>query len=242
MTFSINCDLGEGFGRYRLGDDAAIMATIDLANIACGYHAGDPAIIAETVRLASLHGTKAGAHPSLPDRQGFGRREMKLTRAETAAFVRYQIGAVKGFLDAARIGLSHVKPHGALYGMAARDEETAEAICDAAQGLCGTLLGLAGTAHEHVYLKRGFAFVAEFYADLEYTDDGTLIIGRQPLMRDPAAAAQRVMTAMRAGRTLSLDGKEIEIRASSVCVHSDSGNRIELVRAIRAAMASAVAA
>ncbi len=237
MDFTINCDLGEGFGRYRVADDAEIMPLIDLANIACGFHASDPVIMADTARLAASSGKKAGAHPSLPDLQGFGRREMTLTCHEVSSAVRYQIGAIKAFLDSAKIPLSHIKPHGALYGMAARDDDMAHAICDGADGFDVPILGLAGTAHEHVYTKRGFDFVAEFYADLDYDDAGMIIIGRRPHTRAVDNAAGRVVQALRHGVTVSENGLSIPVRANSVCVHSDSGNAVELIRAIRNALA-----
>src|SRR5271156_29193 len=131
MRLTINCDMGEGFGLYRLGNDAALMPHIDLANIACGFHASDPSIMHETVRLAKKHNVKVGAHPSLPDMQGFGRRAMIISPAEVEDLVLYQVGALKAFLDTEGMALNHVKPHGALYGMAARDEKIASAIADA---------------------------------------------------------------------------------------------------------------
>ena len=132
MRMTINCDMGEGFGLYRLGDDAAMMPHIDLANVACGFHASDPSIMRETVRLAKRHGVKVGAHPSLPDMQGFGRRAMVIAPAEVADLVTYQTGALQAFLAAEDMALNHIKPHGALYGMAARDEKIAAAIAEAA--------------------------------------------------------------------------------------------------------------
>src|SRR5918994_5274370 len=130
---TINCDMGEGFGLYRMGNDAALMPHVDLANVACGFHASDPSIMRATVRLAKQHGVKIGAHPSLPDLQGFGRREMKIPRAELADILIYQVGALRGFLEAEGIALNHIKPHGVLYGMAARQEEVAHAVCDAGE-------------------------------------------------------------------------------------------------------------
>ena len=128
MALAINCDMGEGFGLYRIGDDAGIMPYITMANVACGFHASDPSVMHKTVRLAKQHGVKVGAHPSLPDLQGFGRREMKMEPRELTDCLIYQIGALKGFLDAEGMPLNHIKPHGALYGMAARTEEIANAI------------------------------------------------------------------------------------------------------------------
>src|SRR5271165_7071328 len=147
MRLTINCDMGEGFGLYRLGNDAALMPLIDLANVACGFHASDPSIMRATVRLAKQHGVKVGAHPSLPDMQGFGRRVMAVTSAEVEDFVIYQVGALKAFLDAEGVALNHVKPHGALYGMAARDEAIAAAIADAVRVFRVPILGMAFTAH-----------------------------------------------------------------------------------------------
>ena len=229
----INCDMGEGYGLYRCGDDAGLMPHVTWANIACGFHASDPVVMRETVRLAKLHGVAVGAHPSYPDLQGFGRREMKMRRDELAAAILYQVGALKAFLDAEGMPLNHIKPHGALYGVAARDEEVAHAICDAAVVFGVPLLGMAGTLHEAVYTRRGVPFIAEFYADLDYADDGGLIITREHHARDPDQAAERVRLALREGRTDSVTGKELPIRADCVCVHSDTPGAVELARAVR---------
>ncbi len=162
------------------------MPLISLANVACGFHGSDYNHMRSTVRLAKQHGVKVGAHPSLPDLQGFGRREMKMPREELANCMIYQIGALKGFLDAEGMPLNHIKPHGALYGMAARMEEVAHAVADAADVFHVPIMGMKGTCHERVYKARGHGFIAEFYADLFYNDDGTLIITRQ---HDPVDAA-----------------------------------------------------
>src|SRR6478752_4327457 len=148
MRMTINCDMGEGFGLYRLGDDTAMMPHIDLANVACGFHASDPTTMRATVRLAKKHGVKVGAHPSLPDLQGFGRRAMVMSPAEVTALVTYPIGALEGFLRAEGVSLNHVKPHGALYGMSTHDEKSAAAVADAVQTFGGPILGKACTAHE----------------------------------------------------------------------------------------------
>lgn len=236
MKFTINCDLAEGFGRYRVANDSELMPLVDLANIACGFHASDPVIMDEAAKLAAHHGTKVGAHPSLPDLQGFGRREMRLTRNEIASAVRYQVGALKGFLAIAQTPLGHVKPHGALYAMSARDEQAAHAVCDGAEGHTDTLLGLAGTAHEHVYALRGFDFVPEFYVDLDYDDDGMIITGRAPISRQPDDGARRVVRALVDGMTRSVHGREVAVKARSVCVHSDSENALAVVRSVRTAL------
>jgi UPF0271 protein len=160
--------MGESYGIWRLGDDRHIMPAIHIANVACGFHASDFNHMRATVQLAKAHGVQVGAHPSLPDRQGFGRREMKIGREELANCLIYQIGALKGFLEAEDMPLNHIKPHGSLYGMAARDPEMAHAVCDAADVFKTPLLGMIGTEHEKVYTARGHRFlgrVDEFSTD-----------------------------------------------------------------------------
>ena len=178
----INCDMGEGFGLYRLGDDDALMPLITVANVACGFHASDFNHMRRTVQLAKQHGVKVGAHPSLPDLQGFGRREMKISREELVNCLIYQVGALCGFLRAEGMELSHIKPHGSLYGMAARMEDIAHAMCDVADIYRVPLYGMVGTLHETIYTARGHRFVAEYYADLDYTDVGGLIITHHPFL------------------------------------------------------------
>ena len=232
MGLTINCDMGEGFGLYRCGDDAAIMPFITLANVACGFHASDPTVMHKTVRLAKQHGVKVGAHPSLPDLQGFGRREMRMEPAELTDCLIYQIGALKAFLDAEGMALNHIKPHGALYGMAAKDAEVARAIAEAAAVFGVPLYGLCGTQHEVVYPGNGTPFVGEFYADLDYGPDGHLVITREHHAVDPTQAAERVLRAMRDGKVIALDGSDIPVRAQSVCVHSDTPGAVAVARAV----------
>src|SRR4051812_7457405 len=155
---TINCDMGESFGLYKMGDDAALMPFLDIANVACGFHASDYNHMRATVKLAKAQGVRVGAHPSLPDLQGFGRREMKLPREELANCLIYQIGALMGFLRAEDMPLNHIKPHGVLYGMAARDEAVAHAVADAALVFKVPLLGMTGTLHESIYRARGLDF------------------------------------------------------------------------------------
>jgi len=237
MRLTINCDMGEGFGLYRIGDDAAMMPHIDLANVACGFHASDPPTMRATVRLAKQHSVKVGAHPSLPDLQGFGRRAMVISPEEVADFVTYQVGALKAFLDAEGMPLNHVKPHGALYGMAARDEKIASAIADAVLPFGVPILGMAFTAHETAYTKKGIEFVPEFYADLEYDGDGNLILSRVHDAVDPAKAAARVLRVIKENVVTNTAGKDIPVRATTVCVHSDTPAAVsiaaELARVLR---------
>jgi UPF0271 protein len=235
---SINCDMGESFGLYRMGDDAAIMPYITVANLACGFHAGDPVVMARTVALATQHRLKIGAHPSLPDLQGFGRREMRMAPEEIVAGIIYQVGALKGFLAQARVPLNHIKPHGALYGMAARMRDVAEAVVEAAAVFDVPVFGIAGTAQEAACERRNIGFVGEFYADLDYDDDGGLIISREHRAVDPGIAADRVAKALFDGRTKSINGRDLAVSASSVCVHSDTPNAVAIAKAVHDLLAS----
>jgi UPF0271 protein len=232
----INCDMGEAFGLYKMGDDEAIMPLITAANVACGFHASDFNHMRKTVKLARQHGVKVGAHPSLPDLQGFGRREMKIGREELANCIIYQVGALKGFLDAEGMALNHIKPHGALYGMAARMEEVAHAVCDAADVFKVALMGMINTNHEKVYTARGHRFIAEFYTDLDYADDGALIITREHDARDPADAAARTVRALTEGKVKGTGGKDVAVRADAICIHSDTPNAVAIAVAVRDAI------
>ncbi len=232
----INCDMGESFGLYKMGDDEALMPLITVANVACGFHASDYNHMRKTVRLAKQHGVKVGAHPSLPDLQGFGRREMKMDREELANCIIYQVGAIKGFLDAEGMPLNHIKPHGSLYGMAARMQHVADAVCDAADVFRVPLYGMINCLHQEVYQARGHDFVAEYYADLEYDDGGGLIITREHEAVDPAEAAERCLRAITEGKTKSVNGKDVEVGADAICVHSDTPNAVAVAEAVRKAV------
>ena len=234
----LNCDMGESFGLYRIGDDAGLMPLIDVANVACGFHASDYNHMRSTVQLAKKHGVKVGAHPSLPDLQGFGRREMKIGREEMTNCIIYQIGALKGFLQAEGMELSHIKPHGSLYGMAARMEDIAHAICDAADIFKVPLFGMVGTLHETIYPARGHVFLSEFYADLDYNDAGGLIITREHAPTDDAKAAAACIRAMKEGKVTSTGGVDVAVRADTICVHSDTPNAVALAKAVRDAISS----
>ncbi len=233
---SINCDMGEAFGIYRLGDDAAVMPFITHANVACGFHASDPRVMWRTVRAAKEHGVQVGSHPSLPDLQGFGRREMRLEPDEITAMVVYQTGALKGFLEAEGMALSHIKPHGALYGMAQREPTVAAAIADAAQVFGVPVFAFANCAMSEVFQRRGIPFVPEFYADLDYNDEGRNIITREHHAVDPADAAARVRLAVTEGKTRAVSGKMVDVVADSVCVHSDTPDAVAIARAVRQAL------
>ena len=236
MALAINCDMGESFGLYKMGDDAGIMPYITIANVACGFHGSDPSVMHKTVRLAKEHGVKVGAHPSLPDLQGFGRREMKMDAKELTDCLIYQVGALKAFLDAEGMALNHIKPHGALYGMAARSEEIAGSICDAADVFGVALLGMAGTKHEEVYTRRGFRFIPEFYVDLDYDGDGRLIITREHAAWDPKVAAKRTLRAVSEKKFKTVAGNDIPMRAECICVHSDTPGAVAVAKAVKEAI------
>ena len=175
----INCDMGESFGIYNAGNDEQIMPLIDVANVACGFHASDPNHMRKTVELAKKNKVKVGAHPSFPDLQGFGRREMKMPKLDLKNMIMYQVGALKAFLDEYNMPLNHIKPHGSLYVMASKDEEIARAIADAVETFNVSIYGMANPVHETIYKKeRQVDFSAEFSADLEYDNDGKMLIDK----------------------------------------------------------------
>jgi len=236
LTTAMNCDMGESFGLYKMGEDEKMMPLISVANVACGFHGSDPSHMRATVRLAKANCVRVGAHPSLPDLQGFGRREMQIGRDELANIIIYQVGALTGFLKAEGMALNHIKPHGALYGMAAHSEEIAHAICDAADVFDVPLFGMKNTLHEKVYTARGHRFVAEFYADLDYNDDGSLIITREHDPVDPKTAAERCLRAIEEGKAKSINGVDVQVGSDCICVHSDTPNAIDVARAVREAV------
>ena len=238
MTREINCDMGESFGLYRMGDDEGIMPYITVANVACGFHASDPTVMHKTVGLAKKHQVKVGAHPALPDLQGFGRREMKVRPSELLDMLLYQVGALKAFLDAEGMRLNHIKPHGALYGMAARSEEIAHAVADAAEVFGVPIYGMAGTKQEQVYTARSIPFLSEFYADLEYDGAGNLVITREHEAVDPTAAAVRCVRAIEQGTVRATDGSDVPVRAEAIAVHSDTPGAVLVAKAVRTAVAA----
>lgn len=238
----INCDMGESFGLYKMGEDEAMMPFITEANVACGFHGSDPNHMRKTVELAKKNGVKVGAHVSLPDLAGFGRREMKIGREEMTNIIIYQIGALKGFLELFDMPLNHLKPHGALYGMAAKQEHIAHAVADAAEIFGVPVFGLSGTLHETIYTERGIPFCAEFFADLDYGADGGLLITREHAAVDPAEAAAKCVRAIKEGVVRTVAGTDHPVTAHTICVHSDTPNAVEIVSALRAALAEHLAA
>jgi len=234
----LNCDMGESFGIYRAGNDEEIMPLIDIANVACGFHASDPNHMRKTVALAKKHGVKVGAHPSFPDLQGFGRREMKMPRLDIKNMIMYQVGALKSFLDEQGMPLNHIKPHGSLYVMAAKDEGMAHAIADAVETFNVSIFGMANTFHEKVYKdERGLDFIAEFYADLDYDENGKLVIAKgKNAAYDSKIATDRVLRALSEKKVTNTVGKDIDVGCDTVCVHSDTPNAVEIITCIKLAL------
>jgi UPF0271 protein len=236
---TLNSDLGESLGLHSFGNDLELMGIIDVANVACGFHAGDPDTMAATVESAAERGVKIGAHPGLPDLVGFGRREMKLTAAEVENLLLYQVGALAAFLRKSGLELNHLKPHGPLYGMLARDAELMEAAAKVAASYGVPFYGLAGTEHEKVCGRLGVSFVGELYVDLNYGSGGQLLIQRRPEPTDPAAAGERVRRVLDEGVVEAVDGTLLNISFESVCVHSDAPNAVDVAAAVREALTAA---
>ena len=234
----LNCDMGESFGIYRAGNDEEIMPLIDIANVACGFHASDPNHMRKTVELAKKNRVKVGAHPSFPDLQGFGRREMRMPRQDIKSMIMYQVGALKSFLDEQGMPLNHIKPHGSLYVMAAKDDDIAHAIADAVETFNVPVFGMANTSHEKVYKdERGLNFIAEFYADLDYDENGKLVIAKGKNAKyDAKIAADRVMRALSEKKVTNTIGKDIEVGCDTICVHSDTPNAVEIIKGIKSAI------
>ncbi|KAI9708110.1 MAG: hypothetical protein M1820_004314 [Bogoriella megaspora] len=232
----INVDLGEGYGNFKCGPDEDLIQMVDHANVACGFHAGDPLIMQQTVALCKQHKVAIGAHPGLPDIQGFGRREIKMSPEELTAMVRYQVGALKAFLDAEDLPLHHVKPHGVLYGMMYRDKETCRAVYSGVpKGV--RVFGLAGTYHEEVAKELGLPFTAELYGDVKYNADKTLVIDRKKKPWTPEETQKHIRAQVENSSVTAVNGQDINLPIGdnevSLCCHSDSPGCIEIVKAAR---------
>jgi UPF0271 protein len=236
----LNCDLGESFGHYTIGMDGEVIPCISSANVACGFHASDPVVMSETVSLAKKYGVGIGAHPGFPDLMGFGRRKMDVKPQEAKAYVQYQIGALSAFCRAAGVPLVHVKPHGALYNMAGKDYALAKAICEGILEVDGRLilLALSGSQMLKAAKDTGLRAASEVFADRAYEEDGSLVARTKPgaMITDEGEAIRRVVRMIKEGKVMSVTGKDIPIRADSVCVHGDNAKALEFVRKIRAAL------
>ena len=238
-TIDINCDMGESYGAWKMGADDEVMPFISSANIACGFHGGDPATIRKTVRLAVDHGVAVGAHPSLPDLQGFGRRVMKISPQDMYDLVVYQAGAVEAFARAAGAKLHHVKCHGALYNMAANDEALSEAMVRAARDLGVMLYALSNSRNFEIARKHNLPVAGEVFADRGYADDGTLAPRDRPggMIEDAGEAVARALAMIEQGYVTSLSGKRVPVSPDTLCLHGDQPGAVAFARAIRKAFA-----
>ena len=238
-TIDLNCDMGESYGAWSMGADAEVMPYISSANIACGFHGGDPATIRKTVRLAADHGVAIGAHPSLPDLQGFGRRVMKISPQDMYDLVLYQAGAVEAFARAAGGRLHHVKCHGALYNMAANDEALSEAMARAAKDLGVMLYALSNSKNFLIAKQVGVPVAGEVFADRGYADDGTLAPRDRPggMIEDANEAVARALGMIEQGYVTSLSGKRVPVAADTLCLHGDQPGAVSFAKAIRKAFA-----
>lgn len=236
-AIDLNSDLGESFGAWSMGDDAAMLEVVTSANIACGFHAGDPAGILRTLKAAAAKNVSVGAHVAYPDKVGFGRRNMDVTSEELTADVIYQIGALQGLAKAAGTSVSYVKPHGALYNTIAHDRRQALAVIAAIRAVDPTLVLVALAGSELIELARseGLPCIAEAFADRAYTPQGTLVSRREPgaVLHDPQLVAERMLRLVQDGTLEAIDGSQTRIQADSICVHGDSPAAVEMARALR---------
>ena len=233
----LNSDLGESFGRYVLGMDDKVIPLITSANVACGYHASDPVVMDKTVAMAKKAGVRVGAHPGFPDLMGFGRRNMNVTPGEAKAYVIYQLGALYGFCKAQGVEIQHVKPHGALYNMAAKDYELSKAICQGIKEFDPKLIVLALSGGQLVKAAEdlGLAVALEVFADRAYEEDGSLVDRRKEgaMITDEDEAISRVIHMVKEKKVTVITGKDIPIQADSVCVHGDGVKALAFVQKIR---------
>ncbi|MDR1510602.1 MAG: LamB/YcsF family protein [Synergistaceae bacterium] len=240
MKIDMNSDLGEGFGAWSMGDDKAVVSSVSSANIACGYHAGDPSIMRRTVKLCADNGVAAGAHVSYPDLSGFGRRDMSCNPQEVYDCCLYQIGALQAFCKAQGVPLQHVKPHGAMYNNAAKDRKLADAIASAVKraGNGIILVGLYGSELENAALGTGVRFASEAFADRAYLKDGSLMPRsiEGSVIYDAETVAERVVRMAATGTVTAADGTEIRLRPDTICLHGDTKEAALMASAVRRAL------
>ena len=238
----INCDMGESYGNFKIGNDAEIFPYITSTNIACGMHAGDPYHIQQTIELAIKHGVQIGAHPGYPDLQGFGRKVIPMEREALSASIKYQVSALKGMVEAAGSLLRYVKPHGALYNEMAINEIEAITVINAIKSVDDnlTIMGLAGSHMQRLVNEAEMTFIAEAFADRRYEIDGKLRsrTKENALLSNGFEAAQQVISIATNGHTLTLDGEKVNVVAQSFCIHGDNPAAIEILKAIHDDMAA----
>jgi UPF0271 protein len=243
MQIDLNADVGESFGAYVLGQDPALFPVITSANVACGFHGGDPGVMRATVALAREHGTAVGAHPGFPDLAGFGRRELQATAREVEDMVVYQIGALAGIAAAQNVQLQHVKPHGALYNMAVRDPALADAVARATRSVDRSLMlfGLPGSHSIEAGRRHGLRTACEAFADRAYQSDGTLVPRSQPdaVIDDADTVVRRAVMMARDHVVIAIDGSRVPLEVDTICVHGDTPGAAVLAASIRQALIAA---
>jgi len=243
MRIDINSDMGESFGAYSIGHDAGLMASITSANIAAGFHAGDPSVLRETIRLAKVRGVAVGAHPGFPDLVGFGRRELNVTPKEAEDMVLYQVAAVAGVAAAEGVRMQHVKPHGALFNVAARSVELSTAIARAVAAFDSSLIlfGLPGSEILNAGRAAGLRVAAEVFADRAYEPDGLLASRRKPgaVIHDPDVVVARAVRMVKERSVVAIDGSVVPLEADTICVHGDTPGSDDLAARIRAGLEAA---
>jgi UPF0271 protein len=237
-TMDINCDCGESFGNWKMGADKEIIPLITTANVACGFHAGDPVTMLRSIEYACAASAVVGAHPGMPDLMGFGRRRMALTADEAHAYTLYQAGALSAALAAKGMRLHHVKPHGALYGMLNEERDLAEAVCRAILAVCPQPMlywagPAAGQALPEVARREGIRVVEEAYFDLDYDADGRLVLQRGVAAVDLDTLRKKIRDFLQTGEVVARTGERIRIDAESICVHGDGANSLDVVKTVR---------
>jgi len=240
MTVDINCDMGESFGNYQIGNDEAIMPYISSCNIACGYHGGDPLVILKTLQNANNHQLALGAHPSYPDLQGFGRRSMKVPTNELSAMLSYQICALTGMAAISRKKIAYVKPHGALYNDMAKSEELSSTVINTILQINPELrlIGMANTVTEELCQEKGLCFSGEFFCDRNYNNNGYLVARTQQdaILQNPDVIANRALNFVKTGKINSIQGNQLSIKAETLCIHGDHPNALRIAKAIKASL------
>ncbi len=237
MKIDLNCDLGESFGAYTIGQDEEMMKYVDSVNIACGFHAGDPVVMMKTVEQALSHGLKIGAHPGLPDLQGFGRRSMAINPHEAYSIILYQVGALQAIVNAKGGTLTHVKPHGALYNMAAKDAELSQSIAKAVRDIDDSLIlfGLSGSELTSAGNEAGLTVAHEVFADRTYQSDGSLTPRSLPnsVLHDADKVEEQVMRMVKRQEVVTASGEVISIQADTICLHGDNIEGVSLARRLK---------
>jgi len=237
----LNCDMGESFGNYKIGQDDEVIKYITSSNIACGFHAGDPNVMRYTVKLAKKNNVSIGAHPGFPDLQGFGRRKMDISPEEIKNLITYQIGALQAIAKTEGMSLQHVKPHGALYNIIENDKKLGQAVAEAVFKIDKNLIlvGLANSEIIDIALKLGLKVAREGFADRVYNSDGTLVKRSIPgsVISDPDLIAQRVVKMINQQKVETIDGKTINLQIDTICLHGDNKNALNVIKAIRKILA-----